>query len=55
MNKELNDILKEILTDDDKRDAKLIVLAAWIQEKQRSKNRIKQADKAINKILSEIS
>lgn len=53
--KELNDILEEILTDNDKRDAKLIVLAAWIQEKQKCKERIRQADKVINNILSEIS
>ena len=55
MNKELNDILEEILTDDDKRDVKLTVLGAWIQERQRCKNRIRQADEVINKILSEIS
>lgn len=55
MNKELNDILKVMLTDDDKRDVKLTVLAAWIQERQRCKRRIEQADKVINGILSEIS
>lgn len=55
MNKKEYDIFKAILTDAEIRETNLITLAAWVQEKQRCKDRIKLADKEINRLLSEIS
>ena len=55
MNKKEYDIFKEKLTKSEIRETNLICLAAWVEEKQWCKDRIRQADREINRLLSEIS
>lgn len=55
MNKKEYDFFTAELTKAEIKEANLIALAAWVREKQRCKDRIRQADKEINRLLSEIS